>query len=86
MTLIIEPAKELTPSQKLVVEYDYGMHNHVLEMRCRKAFLFYVLKKYRFLNPWRDAQQQEIELQNIDEVKSYLTKREIMVLSNNSGE
>ena len=86
VTLIIEPAKGLNASQKSIIEYDYGMQEHVLKMQCRKAFLFYILKKYRFLNPWRTPRQQEIELKNIDEIKSYLTEKEISVLSDNIGD
>lgn len=86
VTLIIEPANGLTASQKAIIEYDYGMQNHILEMKCRKAFLFYLLKKYRFLNPWRNPQQQEVELKNIDEIKKQLTDREISVLSDSIGD
>lgn len=86
LTLIIEPAKNLTTSQKAIIEYDYGMHNHTLKMKCRKAFLFYLLKKYRFLNPWKNPEQQEIELKNINEIKEQLTAREISVLSDSIGD
>lgn len=86
VTLIVEPAKGLTASQRAVIEYDYGMHNQVLKVVCRKAFLFYLLKKYRFLNPWKNPRQQEVELKNINEIKGYLTEREINILSDNIGD
>lgn len=86
VTLEIEPAKGLTASQRAVIEYDYGMRNQVLEMKCRKAFLFYLLKRYRFLNPWKNPQQQEVELKNINEIKGYLTEREICILSDSIGD
>ena len=79
--LIIEPASKLTDSQKKVVEYDYNMKNHALKLRCRKAHLFYILKKYRFLNPYRSPQQQEIQLRNLEQIKTYLTSKELQILS-----
>ena len=79
--LLIEPAFGLTDSQKKVVEYDYNMQNHILKLRCRKAHLFYILKKYRFLDPRKKPQQQEIQIKNIDEIKSLLSVSEKRLLS-----
>ena len=85
--LVIEPASGLTPSQKSIVEYDYNMTNHVLKLRCRRAHLFYILKKYRFLNPWRIPQLQELQLRNLKKIESLLNEKEKQLLSNsNTGE
>lgn len=79
--LQIEADPKLTPSQKAVVEYDYGMENHILVKPCKKSHLFYMLRKYRFLNPKKTPTEQEIQLKNLDEIKTYLTDREIQILS-----
>lgn len=85
VTLIIKPAEGLTDAQKAVIEYDYGMKDHTLIFKCRKAFLFYILKKYRFLNPWKNPQQQELQLENIENIKTLLSSRELNILSDNEN-
>lgn len=85
VTLVIKPAEGLTNAQKSVIEYDYGMENHTLLFQCRKAFLFYILKKYRFLNPWKNPQQQELQLLNIENIKTLLSSRELGILSDNEN-
>ncbi len=51
--LIVGPHPELTPSQKHVVELDYGMENGRLVLSVRYAMLFYVLKRLGLLDPFQ---------------------------------
>ncbi|WP_114217147.1 WYL domain-containing protein [Ochrobactrum sp. 3-3] len=45
ITLRIAPHPALSPSQRRVIELDYGMQNGMAEINVRRAFLYYALRR-----------------------------------------
>ena len=86
VSVFLEPKLELSDSQKKIVEQDFNMTNHQLEIHCKKAHLFYLIKNYRLLDPWLDPQLQVIQIKNVKEVMSLLSKRELRMLINKDEE
>lgn len=66
----------LTPSQKKIIEMDYGMSEGVLRMQSRQALLFYVFKQLGLDRSFTniDPVLQQIVLKNIDQISDYLPK------------
>lgn len=60
--IAVGPHPKLTPSQKAVVEKDYGMTEGRVVLRVRYAMLFYVLKRLGLLG---DAARQSARTQHI---------------------
>ncbi len=83
VSVVLEPKSELSNSQKRIVEQDFNMTNHQLEIKCKKAHLFYLIKNYRLLDPWVDPQLQVIQIKNVKEVMSHLSEKELRMLTNN---
>lgn len=50
VTMEIGPHEELKPHKKDALEYEYRMKNGSFNVKCRKAMLFYYLRRYGF-NP-----------------------------------
>ena len=71
--LILAPHPELSAAHRNVIELDYGMSHGVVELECRQALLFYVLKHFG-LNAGADTrpEAQQIILSNQSEIAQYL--------------
>ncbi|HKS13533.1 MAG TPA: WYL domain-containing protein [Pseudomonas sp.] len=72
--VLIAPDERLTPSQKTIIETDFGMVEGVLEITTRQALVKYVLQRYQIdpkkLDPKPEAQQ--IWVKNLKELKAWL--------------
>ena len=74
--LVLAPHPELEPSQRAVIESDYGMHNGECVLECRQAVVFYVLKQLDLLDEAlsRSPEQQQIVLKNRSDLAKWLPK------------
>lgn len=70
VTLLIGPNPAFSDDQRRVVELDYGMTEGVLEIRIRRAFLYYALKRLGLDRDLTDvsAAEQHVVLLNREEV------------------
>ncbi len=78
VTVQIGPHPDLNENQKRVVEVDYGMTDGALGITTRKAFLYYVLKRFSLDLPVgsRSAKDQHIVLLNSEEIDDALAVAE----------
>jgi predicted DNA-binding transcriptional regulator YafY len=72
--LLLRPHRGLPKAHRRAIELDYGMVNSQVELKCRQAHLFYVLRHLRIDEPAATPQAQQIELKNAREVDRYRTK------------
>lgn len=73
--VIIGPNPELSDDQKILLEMDYGMVNHQISIKCRKAMLLYFLKKLGIdteAKKERPGEEQQIVLVNKNEIISLM--------------
>lgn len=77
ITLVFKPSKNLSESHRQAIELDYGMIDGKIEIKCRKALLFYTLKRYNLLKDFiTDSKKLEklndqfITLSNYKEILS----------------
>jgi len=74
VTVIIEPDSRLTPTQKAIIEVDFGMLNGQLLIPTRRALVKYVLQRYQIdptkMEPRPEAQQ--IVVKNLTELEPWL--------------
>ena len=72
--VLIIPDERLTPTQKAIIETDFGMVDGKLEIPSRQALVKYVLQRYQIdpkkLDPKPEAQQ--IWVGNLKELKAWL--------------
>ena len=75
---VIVPGAELSPSQRKLIEVDYGMQNGRLVLRVREALLFYYLRQLGLLyGPEDIAPAEQIELANRGELEPFFRKHGI---------
>jgi hypothetical protein len=76
ITLKIGPHPELSPAQAKAIAMDYGMQDERLEIKVRKALLFYTLKRLGLdTNPSaRQPAEQQITLRNRQQVLAALAE------------
>ena len=74
VTVVIEPDSRLTPTQKAIIEADFGMLNGQLLIPTRRALVKYVLQRYQIdptkMEPRPEAQQ--IVVKNLTELEPWL--------------
>lgn len=71
--LVLAPHPELPVAHRRAVELDYGMVNGHVELECREALLFYVLRHLRLDRGAHEAPEaQQIILENASALKRYL--------------
>ena len=82
VTLLIGPNPAFSDDQRRVVELDYGMKNGVLEIRIRRAFLYYALKRLGLDHDLTSlsATEQHVVLLNREEVlnNTKLARRDLV--------
>ncbi|MFP2963269.1 transcriptional regulator [Myxococcus sp. 1LA] len=72
--LVLVPHPDLPGAHRRAIELDYGMANGEVELTCRQAHLFYVLRHLR-LDEWgASPQAQQVVLKNSSEVERYRTE------------
>jgi predicted DNA-binding transcriptional regulator YafY len=71
VTLEIAPNPNLAPTAQRAIELDYGMNNGRLELTCRRALLFYTLKRLGLNQPGVDSESQHIILLNHDAIAEH---------------
>jgi predicted DNA-binding transcriptional regulator YafY len=74
VTLVLAPHPQLNGAHRRAIELDYGMSKGRVELRCRKALLFYVLRHLRL--DGRSAstpEAQQIVLKNQAQVERLLS-------------
>jgi hypothetical protein len=75
---VIVPGAGLSPSQRKVIELDYGMEDGRLILQVREALLFYYLKHMGLLyGPGESAPADQIDLANRRELKPFFRKHGI---------
>ncbi|MEN8411968.1 WYL domain-containing protein [Acinetobacter bereziniae] len=79
ITLVFKPSSDLADAHRKAVEYDYGMTEGKIEIKCRKALLFYTLKRYNLLKDFiTDSRKLEklndqfITLSNHEEIYPFI--------------
>ena len=74
ITLVIVPNPALSEDKQLVISLDYGMTDGRVELPCRRAFLFYTLKRLGLSTKVKDDDpaEQQICLYNRDEIQAYI--------------
>lgn len=72
--LVIVPNPALSEDKQLVISLDYGMTDGRVELPCRRAFLFYTLKRLGLSTKVLDDNpaEQQICLHNRDEIQAYI--------------
>lgn len=68
VTLVIHPNPELTEAQRRAAELDYEMRDGKFEMSCRKALVFYLLRRLRLDEGSDLPKARQLVLMNRDEV------------------
>ncbi len=72
--LVIAPDQRLSPTQRAIIETDFGMVDGQLVIPSRQALVKYVLQRYQIdpknLDPKPEAQQ--IVVKNLQELKPWL--------------
>ena len=83
ITIQFGPYEELLPPKRDALEYEYRMKNGSFKVRCRKAMLFYYLRRYGF-NPIpadRSDMPKEssfgLQVNNYDDVLEWLGIRKV---------
>ena len=72
---VIVPGAGLSPSQRKMIELDYGMQNGRFVIRVREALLFYYLRQLGLLyGPEDRAPAEQIELANRKELEPFFRK------------
>ena len=70
VNLVLAPHPKLSAAHRRAIELDYGMTRGRVELRCRKALVFYVLRHLRLDGGERDATEvQQIVLSNRRELE-----------------
>lgn len=67
--LVLAPHPKLPAPHRRAVALDYGMVNGKLELECRQAFLFYVLRHLRLDQAGLRPEEQQIVLKNAREIE-----------------
>lgn len=78
VALVLGPNPALSVAARRVIELDYGMTDGRVELTCRRALLFYALKRLGLL-PGQEGppEVQQIVLLNRDEVESLLPRAQV---------
>ncbi|MCL6710926.1 WYL domain-containing protein [Pseudomonas sp. R2.Fl] len=74
--LVLVPHPALSPSQRQVVERDYGMREGHRTLECRKAMLFYTLRHLNLerLQTEPDPARQHVVVDNTDNVRRWIAE------------
>lgn len=78
VSLEIAPNPKLAPTAQRAIELDYGMSNGRLELTCRRALLFYTLKRLGLNQPDVDAELQHIILLNNDAIAEHFRPKTVL--------
>lgn len=72
--LVLMPNPAMPPANRKVIELDYGMKDGTVALECRKALLYYALKRLGLSAEPKDviAAAQQIVLKNRSEVEPHL--------------
>lgn len=75
--LVLAPHPDLSEAQRRAIELDFGMTNGKCELKCRQAFLIYVLRQLRLDRKQElPAEAQQTILQNRAELENLLPSTE----------
>lgn len=79
ITLVFKPSSDLSDSHRKAIEFDYGMTEGKIEIKCRKALLFYTLKNYNLLKDFivdsdklKKLNDQFISLSNYEDISPFI--------------
>lgn len=76
LTLEIVPNPNLSAGAQRAIELDYGMQNGQISITCRRALLFYTLKRLGLNQPEAQAESQHIVLKNRETLSEFLQTSE----------
>jgi predicted DNA-binding transcriptional regulator YafY len=77
LTVIVEPAPQLTIGQRRAVELDYGMNNGRIELRVPEAMLLYLLRQLPILSEGSKPSHNPLVLANLSDLQPILKRLQI---------
>ncbi len=79
ITLVFKPSSDLSETHRKAIEFDYGMNDGKIEIKCRKALLSYTLKRYNLLKDFitdneklNKLNDQFISLSNYEDISHFI--------------
>jgi hypothetical protein len=78
LTLTLVPNPKLAPAHRQAIATDFGMVNGEVQLQCRQALAFYVLRHLGLLVDMPDQpEMQQVVLKNKGEVLPHLNLRQL---------